>query len=253
MRRGWPPPILDQSANPVIAAPTAPTKPTAIAASAPRPMTLLPVFSSSTSRSAAAVQEPSGTSVNITCNGCPNQVPCRISATLGPIEPSAPSAPAIIGCSRSAMGSNQSSFLITSTGKFVAMVSSLRSPKILCHNAKRLLCNHRTRITPNRYSKLKFWRGCDEVCVQSSVLFRLRRSSYLYKTSVQFGVSTSALMDGYEEQKDAAFRSAGTRCFCLRVICRQCNSAGTRKSEGSNGQFRNCLCDQPVIDRRPFW
>src|SRR5262245_8871111 len=130
MRRGWPPPILDQSANPVIAAPAAPTSPTAIAASAPRPMTLLPVFSSSTSRSAAVVQEPSGTSVNTTCNGCPNQVPCRISATLGPMEPSAPSASAIVGCSRSAIGSNQSCFLITSTGKFVAIISSLRNPTI---------------------------------------------------------------------------------------------------------------------------
>src|SRR5215475_11520326 len=123
MRRGGPPPILDQSANPVIAAPAAPTRPTVIAASAPRPITVLPVFSSSTSRTAAAVQEPSGTSVNTTCNGCPNQVPCKRSATLGPIEPSAPSAPAIAGCSRSAIGSNQSCFLITSTGTFVAMIS----------------------------------------------------------------------------------------------------------------------------------
>src|SRR5262245_37832487 len=209
MRRGWPPPILDQSAKPVIAAPAAPIRPTAIAASAPRPMTLLPVFCSSTSRTAATVQEPSGTSVNTTCNGCPNQVPCRISTTLGPMEPPASNAPAIVGCSRSAIGSSQFCFLITSTGKFVAMASSLRTPKISLHNRQKTLSNHRTGFSPNRYGKLKFWKSCDEACVQSSMLSRLRRSSYLYKTSVQFQFTLG--LDGWLRR--------AKRCSCQ--FCQQ--------------------------------
>src|SRR5687767_9416538 len=88
-------------------------------------MALLPFFASRASRTAAAVQEPSGTSVNTTWKGWPNHVPCKILATLGPIGPSTPSAPATIGCKRSAIGSNQSCFLITSTGTLVVIRSSI--------------------------------------------------------------------------------------------------------------------------------
>ena len=66
-------------------------------------------------------------------------------------------------------------------------------------------------------------------CVQSSMVSRLRRCFHLYKTSVQFEVYASALMDDYEEKKDSALSSAGTRRFCLWVLCRQCRRSRRRK------------------------